>query len=127
MANEIVKLEKVVDELDQICAAYNPLEVALMPRLKAALVTASAIARARALLTNDIVKELILPLKDTSLGFKTDEQSKLEKGKPPYAIEQVRDVAIEASLRGFSLFGNEFNMLFGGFYAAKNGLARKLK
>lgn len=72
----------------------------------------------------------IMSLMNTRLGFQTDRDPKRpgENGRStePYSVDVVRDVVIEARLRGFHTVGNEFNIISGGFYAAKNGFRRKL-
>lgn len=44
----------------------------------------------------------------------------------PYPEPVVRDVLIEAVVRGFRLCGNEFCIINGQFYAARNGLRRRV-
>jgi hypothetical protein len=58
-----------------------------------------------------------------ALGFKTD---KWKDGKR-YDDDTIRDVTIEATLRGVAMVGNEVNIIAGGFYMAKNGCKRKCK
>jgi hypothetical protein len=58
-----------------------------------------------------------------ALGFKTD---KWKDGKN-YPVEVIRDVTIEATLRGVSMVNNEVNIISGGFYMAKNGCKRRAK
>src|SRR6478609_874696 len=68
----------------------------------------------RDLLTFDVVNKLLVPLKGSKLGFLTDRDSgKNWKGEavPPYAWETIRDVAIEAFMRGFQPINNEFNII----------------
>ena len=83
----------------------------------------------RQLLTPEIMQP-VMALMNTSLGFRTDRDPKQfdKNGQPnkPYAVEVVRDVLIEAKLRGFHTVGNEFNIIAGQFYACKNGLRRKV-
>lgn len=93
--------------------------------LSTTLRLARGMQQLRTLLTDDLVREVLLPLRGSKLGFLTDRDS--GQNGPLYDIEVIRDVSIEALLRGFQPVGNEFNVIAGGFYAAKNGIARKLR
>jgi hypothetical protein len=91
---------------------------------------AQAMVDLRNLLTPEVMAP-IMHLMDTDLGFRTDrdpKQTNLKTGQPniPYSVDVVRDVVIEAKLRGFHVVGNEINIISGRMYAAKNGFRRKL-
>lgn len=90
---------------------------------------ASAMVDLRELLTTDVMKP-IMALMNTDLGFRTDRDPKNydKDGKPlvPYSESVVKDVVIECVLRGFYTINNEMNIIAGRFYAAKNGLRRKV-
>lgn len=92
---------------------------------------AQAMGDLRAMLNPDIMAP-VMELMNTDLGFRTDRDPKVtprdRDGNTvrPYVVEVVRDVVIEAKLRGFHIAGNEFNIISGRFYAAKNGFRRKL-
>ena len=97
--------------------------------MAAELQVAQAMYDLRAMLTPEVMTP-IMNLMDTDLGFRTDKDPKQldRNGKPniPYHVDVVRDVVIEAKLRGFHTIGNEFNIIAGRMYAAKNGFRRKL-
>lgn len=89
---------------------------------------ASAMRDLRELLTPEVMAP-IMSLMNSPLGFVTDR----DPARPtrdgevkPYSVEVVRDCVIESKLRGFHTIGNEFNIIAGRFYAAKNGFRRKL-
>lgn len=94
------------------------------------LAVATAVSDLRAALTADVMKE-VMGLMNTSIGFDTDRNPvKWNSDKPfpgAYSVEVVRDVFIEARMRGFHIIGNEFNIIAGNFYARVNGLERKVK
>lgn len=59
----------------------------------------------------------IMSLQNNGLGFKTD--------KPQgYPVDIVKQVTIEATLRGVNMVGNEVNIISGSCYLTKNGLRR---
>lgn len=81
---------------------------------------AEAIGDLRAALTPEVMAP-IMALQGSSLGFRTDRD-----GGTSYPVEVVRDCFIQAKLRGYRAIGNEFNIIGGNFFAAKNGIRRKL-
>ena len=94
------------------------------------LQVAAAMQEMRALLTPDIMAP-IMGLMNTDLGFRTDRDPRLpaKPGREPikaYPVEVVRDVVIEARLRGFHVVGNEFNIIAGRFYGCQSGFRRKV-
>lgn len=96
--------------------------------LEEELQVAQAMTDLRAALTAEVMTP-IMALMNTNIGFKTDrDPNKPIKGEfpKPYSVEVVKEVFIEARLRGFHVVGNEFNIISSGFYAAKNGLQRKV-
>jgi hypothetical protein len=80
---------------------------------------AQGITKLRQLLTIDFVKENIMPLQGSPLGFLTDQ----DKGGG-YSPEVVRECSIEAMLRGIRVVGNEMNIISGRMYVAKGGAKR---
>lgn len=84
----------------------------------AAIGMATAMNQLRAMLTDDVM-EPIMSLQSSALGFKTDK----DKDPPSqrYPVEVVRDVLIEATLKGFRMVGNQSNIIAGRFYATKEG------
>lgn len=84
---------------------------------------AAAMGALRAALTPEVM-EPVMALMNTDLGFRCDRPNK--DNPKPYPVEVIRDVLIEAKIRGFRTLGNEFNVISGRFYAAKAGLWRKV-
>lgn len=91
------------------------------------------VAQAMTDLRNALTPEVMAPimaLMNTNIGFKTDrDPNRPGRGQPtqPYTMEVVRECFIESRLRGFHSVGNEWNIISSQFYAAKNGLDRKVK
>jgi hypothetical protein len=86
----------------------------------AALELAATMRELRGLIAGPAL-DAVVSLQGTDLGFRTDKD---KTGGYPAAI--VRDVTIEAILRGFKLVGNEFNIIAGRFYATRAGMARMI-
>ena len=117
-----------IKKLDALAELYSQgLSLSTSP-FSATIQTAVAMGELRELLTQDVMAP-IMRLMNTPLGFLTDRTGKASwKGetKPLYSWEEVRDCVIEGTLRGFATVGNEMNIIAGRFYAAKNGLRRKV-
>lgn len=92
------------------------------PQFQRTFLVAQAMRELREMITPDML-ECIKAGEGQALGFKTD---KWKDGKH-YDDDTIRDVTIEATLRGVAMVGNEVNIIAGGFYMAKNGCKRKCK
>jgi hypothetical protein len=113
----IEKQTEIATRVDEIAA--GAMAIFQAPNSFAAeLQLARAIGDLRMTLAPEVM-EPVMALQNTKLGFLTDQ-------KGGYPAEVVRDVLIEAKLRGYHAIGNEFNIIKGGFYAAKNGVRRKV-
>lgn len=95
--------------------------ISKLPTFIQAVQMANGISALRAALTDSFVQTTLMPLQGTKLGFLTDKDK--DGG---YGLNVVRDCCIEAMLRGFSVVGNEFNIIAAGFYGAKAGWERKV-
>jgi hypothetical protein len=100
----------------------------------AQLEVAANIEQLRTLFDDPQIKARIIALQDAPIGFRTDKDPKIKNFRTaqyntPYPYEIVKDIVIEASLRGLQLVGNQFNIIAGRFYCTKEGfegLIRKL-
>lgn len=90
-----------------------------------ALLLARATRKLQTLL-NDTMMEDIMALQSTTLGFKTDKDRVISSGQPGYPIHVVRDVVIQALLRGFQVTGNQINIIGGNLYVTKEGFEHRL-
>jgi len=84
------------------------------------IVLAMAIQDLKSALTPEAMAA-IRGLENSAMGFKTDDP------KQPYPVEVIRDCVVEAMLRGVSVAGNQFNIIKGNFYIARNGWEAKLR
>lgn len=102
--------------------------------IMAQLEVATNIEQLRTLFDAPEIKARIIALQDTPIGFRTDKDPKVKNFKTgqyntPYPYEIVKDIVIEALLRGLQLVGNQFNIIGGRLYCTKEGfegLTRKL-
>ena len=106
--NAIVKLEKLTLEASEI----QKMESQFQKVFKIAVVA----KQLDAVLTNDIVKNYIVPIAGTRIGFRTDKDT--EGG---YPVNVVRNICKEAFLLGLPIGGNCINIIGGNLYATKEG------
>jgi hypothetical protein len=115
------KLVKAIDdattEIEAALERCNASALAALPALKQAVTLAGGVQRLRRALSDDIMQRIFMPLQNTVLGFLTDQ-------KQGYDIATVRDCVIEAMIKGAQPVNNEFNIISGRCYIAKNGLKR---
>jgi hypothetical protein len=85
------------------------------------IVMAMAIKDLREALTPEAMSA-VKELAGTSLGFLTDKQ-----GDKQYDVATIRECVVEAMIRGVGVVGNQFNIIAGRFYMARNGWEAKLR
>ena len=115
--NEMLKL----DETSR--AANRQLVEAEVARndMAKGLIMARSLKVLRQLLTPALMAD-VMELQGNKLGFRTDKDS--EGG---YSQEVVRDVLVQAMLRGVRPVHNEINIIAGQLYITKEGFERMLK
>lgn len=94
-------------------------EKALSGFQKAYLVS-DAIGKLKELLNDEYMKPIVA-LQGSKLGFVTDKDK-----SGGYDIQTVRMCLIEAVLKGYKPYGNEFNIIAGNMYPTKEGLENRL-
>lgn len=104
-------------KVETIVQRVSPDALATLPPMTRTVLLAKGMHDLRTALTKELVETVFMPLQGTKLGFRADKD---------YPWEIVRDVAMEAMLRGFQPCGNEFNIIGGNFYATQEGLERKV-
>lgn len=135
MALDIAKLSEteVGPAMDAIVAEIGGLDVDKIKTVTDSLKLAAAINNLRQFFKHPSIRNMTESLQDTQLGFLTDRSpaaiNKAQRdGKPlkPYTYEDVADCNIEAMISGYRQVGNEFNIISGKMYPAKNGKFRKI-
>jgi hypothetical protein len=115
------EMTTVLSKIETAVHSCRPETIEALPQMTQALLTACALQEIRTAMDLKFVQRVIMPLQSTRLGFKTDRDK--DGG---YSADVVRDVSVEALLRGFRLVGNEMNIIGGNFYATLEGLERKI-
>jgi hypothetical protein len=132
MENAIVLSSTVEQAITSAIANCNALALVGLEPLQQAVRLATGMTQLRRALTDDIIESIFMPLQSSKLGFVTDRDKpawnatpdEVRNFKKGYPIPVVRDVLIEAFMNGLRPVNNEFNILAGNLYAAKNGLDR---
>lgn len=113
------QLEVICTDLENVIKRGSLMALEKMGAIRKGFAMANAVAEMKRLITKEIM-ESIVPLQNTSLGFRTD-------NKDGYSPAVVRDCFIEACLRGLNPVGNEFNIISGRCYITKEGFTRLLR
>ena len=123
MNTELAPLEKTIERMEAFTNNYTPMYINGLSILKQALAISTVKSHLAALMNQDFMEQVVLPLKDDDLGFLTDEAQQIKRGGRPYSINVIRNCAIGVILRGLRLTNNEFNIIRGRVYATQNGFA----
>jgi len=118
-------IERSIHRLDAVLTTCNTDTLALLPMLEQAVSLAEGIRQIKAVLTDEVMTRVFMPLQGTPLGFLHD-RAKAEKGPKEYSIAEVRECMVEAMINGFRPVGNEINIISGRVYGAKAGYRRKV-
>lgn len=123
-----MSIEKVSESIELALQECGISTISKLPAFLQAVKMAQGIRALREALTDEFVRSTLMPLQGTPLGFLTDKDREKDGSPGPgYPVHVVRDCAIESMLRGFSVVGNEFNIIAGRFYGALNGFERKVQ
>jgi hypothetical protein len=116
-----------LDEMNQLDAysraASRQLIAAEIERndMSKGLIMARAMRKLRSLLTDKVMAD-VMELQGTPLGFRTDRDQ-----NGGYKSEELRDVMVQALLRGLRPVHNEINVIAGNLYVTKEGFERLLR
>lgn len=93
--------------------------------------TALVVNKLEAVLTDDVMRAVFMPLMNKKIGFLTDrDPNKKDKrtgvAPTPYSISVVRTCIIDAAAVGLLPTGNQFNIISGEMYPAKAGFTALL-
>ncbi len=113
-------IQKSAESIEATVRQCGVAAVRNQPPFMQAVRMAYGIKTIREALPDGFVRDNFMPLQNSPLGFLTD-------AKEGYDINTVRDVICEALLRGVMPVNNEFNIIAGRLYIAKNGFERLVR
>jgi hypothetical protein len=127
MTTTVTAIDKASDSIEAAILGCGIANIADLSHVKQAVRLAHGLRALRAALSDDFVREVLLPLQGTKLGFLTDKDRNDDGSPGPgYPIAVVRDCSTVALIHGFNIVGNEFNIIAGGFYGTQAGFERKV-
>ncbi|KKL09998.1 hypothetical protein LCGC14_2560230, partial [marine sediment metagenome] len=110
-----------VGQLEAIVSECNLTALETQGNFQRTFMLAEGMKRIRDLITPEMMQS-IMALQGSGLGFLTDKDD-----KGGYPLETVKQITIEAALRGLNMVGNEVNIIAKRLYATKNGLQRLVR
>ena len=109
------KVTDILTEVSEINESMNPYE--------RTFIQATAFQQLTEMMTKEVMKPIMF-LQGNGIGFRTDRDKESPKG---YDEDTVRRCFIEATMNGFSMMGNQVNILAGRPYYTKEGFFAKLR
>ena len=125
---ELKKYEETQKKFEVACASAEHLS--MIQNAGAAFQAVVVVKTLRELLTDEVIKDVFMPLMNTKIGFLTDRTGKKNKQghiKPLYTVSEVRDVIIDAVAFGLLPTFNQFNIIADRMYPTKEGFTALLK
>lgn len=125
---ELVKYKEQQEKFELVCKGAENLS--LVQNAGAAFQAVVVVKTLREILTDEIMKDVFMPLMNTKIGFLTDRTGKPDsKGqvKPLYSIDVVRDAIIDAASFGLLPTFNQINIIADKMYPTKEGFTALLK
>lgn len=125
--SEVNKYQETQNKFELACRKAENLSI--MQNAGAAFQAVVVVKSLRELLTDEIMKEVFMPLMNTKIGFLTD-RPMVKDGKvikPAYEISTVRDAIIDAASFGLLPTFNQFNIIADKMYPTKEGFTALLK
>jgi len=123
-----MELEIVKKKFEVACSGATSLQIA--SNFGAAFEAVILVKNLRDLLTDEVIKEVFMPLMNTRIGFLTDRSGKPNKNgtvMPLYSVSEVRDCLIDGIGMGLLPTGNQMNIISGRAYPTKEGYTALLK
>jgi len=110
---------QAISELEEVAAHCRCIQHDVASEFRKTFALAAAKKRLGELITDDMMED-IMALQGSSIGFTTD----LDSERKSYPLSVVKDVAIEATLRGLRMYGNEIVIISGRLYGSQAGMQR---
>lgn len=127
-SNQLSVIDIAKGKFEMACKEAQSLQI--VDNFGAAFTAVSVIKLLREAMTDEVMKEVFLPLMNTKVGFLTDRTGKPNRAgnvKPLYSVNIVRDAIIDAVSIGLLPTGNQLNIIAERMYPTKEGYTYLLK
>lgn len=121
-------IDKAKEKFETACKEAQTLQV--IDNFGSAFVAVNVVKMLREALTDEVMKEVFMPLMNTKVGFLTDRTGRPDRRgntKPLYSIAIVRDAIIECVAIGLAPVGNQMNIIAERMYPTKEGYTALLR
>ena len=123
------EIQEAQSRFAAICEQASALELA--NNAGAAFTAAALVISLRQVLSDEVMKQVFMPLMNTKIGFLTDKDpnrpNKSGIRPSPYSMEVVRDAIIDGIAYGLLPSGNQINIISGTMYPTKEGFTALLR
>lgn len=125
---QVAILDIAKKKFEAACMEAQSLQI--VNNFGAAFTAVSVVKMLREALTDEVMKEVFIPLMNTKIGFLTDRTDRPDirgNKKPLYTIDVVRDAIIDGVSIGLLPTGNQINIIASNMYPTKEGYTALLK
>lgn len=124
---DLVKFKIEQEKFEEVIKKAS--DISLFQKAGAAFQAVHIVKNLKEVLTDEIMKEVFMPLMGSRIGFLTDRDKPGKDGKKrsPYTIDEVRDCIIDAASYGILPTFNQMNIIAGKMYPTKEGYTALLK
>lgn len=125
---KLKKYEETQKKFEVACKSAENLSI--VQNAGAAFQAVIVVKALRELLTDEVMKDVFMPLMNTKIGFLTDRNGRANKQghiKPLYSVAIVRDAVIDAASFGLLPTFNQINIIAEKMYPTKEGFTALLK
>lgn len=118
-------IELATEKIEDALATCQPDKIRHLPALSQAVRLAQGMQAVRDAMTTEFVETVFMPLMGTPVGFTTDRDHRDDI--PKYSVDVVRNVMLEAMMKGLRPIDNEIIIISKRCYAGKNGCQRLVR
>ena len=131
MSNESKNLPMLQESKQEFAMALtDAINLDIVNNVAGAFDAAIIVARLEAVLTDEVMEAVFMPLMNKKIGFLTDHDPNRPRNgvaPKPYSVAVVRTCIIDAASMGLKPTGNQFNIIAERTYPTKEGFTALLK
>ncbi len=131
MSNQTSNLPALQESKNEFAMALtDAIQLDIVNNVAGAFDAAIIVARLEAVLTDEVMEAVFMPLMNKKIGFLTDHDPNRPRNgvtPKPYPVSVVRTCIIDAASMGLRPTGNQFNIIAERMYPTKEGFSALLK